>query len=417
MIIDARNFGDDIKLSDHISSTREKVRVLNMRPGQKLIVDVTLDGEYIQPDGAPRWMGAAGREGVHTAMLTFVGGDGFSVQFGEETEIVNSRGRGIVFSECHHFDAHDLWVRGARTAGISVHDCSRFKLFRPTTIDTGNYQDAKSEGPNWPGSIKFVQCSDYEVFRPISIDHMGNGITATESRGGKWHGSICIDVQDVSHYINASPFHSVWAGLHVGSSNAYVINSEEEFNGASEGSQLDNCMALDAKWGLGYWGNEGKTVFIDNATARHCTLIAAEPGIKVHPNANIANLDTDGTVTHTIGSVDPALIADMRAQAELLKIAIIRHAPLERINKLADNVRSLFEQVRRAKGPLYSVGQRLYIVADVVDIEKATKRIRAGASVGGLELKIVSVEDPHRRIESLANALQRIDTIIDGVVD
>lgn len=415
MQIDCTNLGDTINLSDHVTTTHEPVRVLNLHDGQAFIVDISLNGDYTQPDGDAKWIGAAGREGVHTALLTFVRGNGFTVRFDAGVEVANSRGRGVVFAECNDFAAHDVWVRGARTAGISLHDCAGFTLHRPTTIDTGNYQDRKGEGPNWPGSIKFESCHDYQVLNPITIDHTGNGITATQSSNGTWLNSICIDTADVGHYINASPDHTIRNGLHVGASNAFAINSEEEFNGTSDNPVIDGCYALTERNGVGFWGNEGKPgIVIEQASVTNCLLIAGEQGIKIHPNANIKALNTDGTLTFDRATVDSSLIYRLSQRMKALKLAIIAHQSNDIIDQRAQALRELFETLRPIT-PIYKQGQVLYIMATVADVAKASERIKAGAVVGGLELRIVADADPWQRAEELSNTIQAIGMIIEEV--
>lgn len=416
MQIDCTNLDDTIKLSEHITGTHEPVRVLNLHADQTFIVDVSLNGEYTQPDSTSKWVGTAGREGVHTGMLTFVRGEKFIVYFVNDAEVANSRGRGAVFADCHDFAVYDMWIRGARTAGISCHDCSQFTLVHPTTIDTGNYQDHKGEGPNWPGSIKFESCHDYGLIRPISIDHTGNGITATQSSNGAWFDSICIDTADVSHYINASPNHTIRNGLHVGASNAYAINSEAEFTGTSNNPVIDSCYVLTDQNGIGFWGNEGKPgIVIEHATVTNCLLIAGEEGIKIHPNANIKALNTDGTLTFTHANVDSSLIERLSQQSKALKMAIIAHQSTELIDQRAQALRELFETLRPTM-PIYEQGQQLYIMATVTDVAKASQRIKAGAAVGGIQLDVVSDANPWQRSEELANAIQKIGLIVDDVI-
>ena len=427
MQINCANLGAEIKLSDHIRSTSEMVRVINLQPDQTFYVDVTLDGEYSNPPlpTDPKelkkvWTGKAGRKGVHQPLLSFVEGTGFTVRFADGVEVCNSQGRGVVFADCHDFDAYDVWVRGARTAGISLHDCDGFQLHQPTTIDTGNYQDEKHEGPNWPGSIKFVGCSDYSVFRPISLDHLGNGITATESISGYWSKGIAIDVRGAHYYVNASPHHSVYDAVSVGEQSAYVVNSEEENDGVSAAPEFDGCHSLGSRVGLGFWGNERKQgLVIDKAYACDCVFIYTEDGLKIHPNATINNLDTEGTIYLPQADVDTATLATLREQSATLKATILRHASNEEIDTEARKLRELFAALRPVVKPvetLYTLGQQLYIVATVTDAEKASSRVLAGGNVGGLDLQLVTTENPFARNEALTNRLQQIALMAtDGV--
>lgn len=414
MQINCAKIDGDVRLSDHIRNEHEMVRVVNLQPGQIFTVDVTLDGGYTNPPIAPNkepWTGKAGRQGVHTALLTFANGDGFTLRFADGVEVTNSQGRGVVFADCHNYHAHDVWVRGARTAGISHHDCTGFQAHNLTTIDTGNYQDNKNEGPNWPGSIKFEGCDNYKMFRPISIDHLGNGITATETSNGQWSQGIAIDVRGANYYVNAAPYHKVYDSLSVGEQAAYVVNSEEENDGTdtrpevSEGIDFNACYSLDSRVGLGFWGNERKQgLVIDKACANDCVFIYTEDGLKIHPNATINSLDTGDTLTFKPSEVDAALLAAMRAQSAALKAAILRHAANEEIDTEARKLRELFARLRPVVVvPLYPLGQRLYVVGDVVDVDKAN-RVFAGGSVAGLQLQAVEVIDPTKALADRVRA-------------
>lgn len=352
--INAAKLGDEIKLSDYLNNNQEHVRVTGLRAGQTLIIDVDLDGGYQFPDDPPdseaKWIGAAGRVGVHTALLTVAHGSGFRLEFGTGIELRNSRGRGLVLSNCHDFKSVDPWVRGARTAGISHHNCSNFRVTRPVTIDTGNYQDAKGEGPNWPGSIKFEGCSDYKVFNAISIDHLGNGITATECSDGEWFDTVAVDVRGATHYLNAAPGHTVRRAVHVGNTNAYVVNSEEENEGASEGVRFEACYALDANQGVGFWGNEKKVdVVIARAAVVDCLLVSSE-GIKLAQNANVQELDRSGTLWLPLADANPAWLAQCRAAALALKGLVLEHAEWAEIDAARLELRRVMDWGRGGQG-------------------------------------------------------------------
>jgi hypothetical protein len=155
---------DSARLSDYVTDASDNVRLTNLRAGQTIEIDVTLDGGYTNPKlpAEAGWVSpVTGREGVHTPMIAVSQSEAFALHVTGKAEAQSSRGRGVTISECTGFEAHDLWVRGARTAGIAVHGSSGFSLVRPVTIDTGNYQSAKGQGKNWPGSIKMEGCKAY----------------------------------------------------------------------------------------------------------------------------------------------------------------------------------------------------------------------------------------------------------------
>lgn len=341
----------EIRLSDLLDTDRKSVRFVGLKPGQDLVIDVSLDGGYQFPDTPKKanWIGADGREGVHTALLTIAKGSGFTLRFTDSAELRNSRGRGLSIAQSDTFAVHDAWVRGARTAGIAVQECRDFTMYQPVTIDTSNYQDSKQEGPNWAGSIKFDKCDTYTVDDAISLDHLGNGITATESSNGAWNRPAAYGVDGANIYINASPGHTVRDGLAIGGNvtpPGYVVNSEEENSGASEEVSFLDCYALDTDWGLGFWGNERKAgVVIERANFLNGILISRH-NMKIHPNANVLNFDDSGTLYFPVAETDEAKLTELRRLAEQWADKVKEHAPWAEIDAVRTALRSALAAMR-----------------------------------------------------------------------
>lgn len=341
----------EIRLSNYLDTDRESVRFVGLRPGQELIIDVSLDGAYQFPDTPTKanWIGEDGREGVHTALLTITKSSGFTLRFTDSAELRNSRGRGLSIALSDTFAVHDAFVRGARTAGIAVQECRDFIMYRPVTVDTSNYQDSKQEGPNWAGSIKFDLCDTYTVEDAVSLDHLGNGITATESSDGTWTRPAAYGVDGANIYINASPGHTVTDGLAIGGNvtpPAYVVNSEEENSGASEGVSFLDCYALDADWGLGFWGNERKAgVVIERANFLNGILISRH-NMKIHPNANVLNFDDSGTLYCPLAEMDAGKLAELRSLADQWAAKAREHATWAEIDEARTALRLAFAALR-----------------------------------------------------------------------
>lgn len=327
---------DNIKLSNYVRNPREAVRVTGLRQGQSLEIDITLNGNYTQPDKPEKagWVGPTGLEGVHTALLTIADSAGFAVVFTNKAELRNSRGRGLTISECKSFSVSDAFVRGARTAGIAVQNCEDFNFHRPITVDTSNYQDHRTDVDkhNVAGSIKFDKCRNYSVLDAFSIDHQGNGITATESTGGAWGNPTTWGVYGANMYINASPNHIVQGGLVMGSAtyrpSAYVLNSEEENEGASDNVELLGCYCTDAAWGLGVWGNEGKQGIVIGRLGLLDSLLISDGGIKVHAATEVKVLDQAGTLLLKPGALPDGLEAELRILGTALADVVRRHEEL-----------------------------------------------------------------------------------------
>jgi hypothetical protein len=325
---------DNAKLSDYVTDESDNVRITNLRAGQTFDVDMTLDGVGDNPKlplKAEWYSAVTKREGVHTPMLAIVQSEGFTVQFSEKAEMRDSRGRGITISDSRGFFAHDLWVRGARTAGIAVQKSTGFTLTRPVTIDTGNYQSAKGQGKNWPGSIKMENCSAYRVIEPASLDHMGNGLTPTESSGGEWIEPFAYAVHGAMIYINASPGQIVDGGFAIGGTptnrpSAYVLNSEEENEGSSDGARFEGCNSLDVSWGFAIWGNEKKPNVVIQRAAMIDGVLISDNGSKIHPNAVVLNYDDTGTLLIKPEDLPANVLANLRSLADRLAAAYRAHA-------------------------------------------------------------------------------------------
>ena len=424
MLLRGKDLPKRAKLSDYLSDGHEQVRIAGLSDGQEFEIDIALDGRYTLPDGPAKWVNKdKTREGVHTAMLTIAESSNFTLLFTHGAEVQNSRGRGITINDCHDFNAHDLFVRGARTAGISVHESTGFTLHHPTTIDTSNYQTKRVDVNKWnvSGSIKFVGCDGYKLIRPISIDHMGNAITTTESSNGTWESPITIDTHGASQYINASPGHTIRDGIHIGDSNAWVINSEEENTGDSSGVRMENCFALDAKWGLGFWGNEGKEgIVLKDAHALNCIFISNE-GIKLHKRANIESLDTTGTLHFTPKQVDAELLKRLRQHGKLLKAAVMEHASLNAhiVDNILKLLRSGFVKLRGEEEkpieeePHFTEGQQLWLVVTVDDPNKAYRRLHQSLfdkyPVGGVQVQEIATKPlagDDKEIQRLQNKIE-----------
>lgn len=120
-------------------------------------------------------------------------------------------------------------------------------------------------------------------------------------------------------------------------------------------------------------------------------------------------------LTFVRGSVDSSLIERLSQSAKALKLAIIAHRSNELISQRVQAVRELFETLRPTM-QIYEQGQQLYIMATVTDAAKASQHIRAGATVGGIQLDVVSDANPWQRSEELANAIQKIGLIVDDVI-
>jgi hypothetical protein len=320
---------DSAKLSDYLDNQNEAVRLIGLRLGQTIEIDVSLDGGYLHPDQPPQfgWVSpVTGLGGVHTALLAITKSTGFALHATNKSEIRNSRGRGVSISECDGFVAEDLWVRGARTAGIALSKCSVFQLDRPVTIDTGNYQSAKGQGKNYPGSLKLEHCRDYRMIEPASIDHMGNGQTPSDCANGEWLAPFTFGVNGAQVYINASPNHTVVGGLVVGRAASYVVQSEEENDGPSENVRFERCYALDSEWGLGFWGNEKKPgIIIQNAAFVDGVLIS-DRGMKIHPNAKVLDFDDAGTILLKPTDLPANVLANLRSLSDRLAAAYRDHA-------------------------------------------------------------------------------------------
>lgn len=330
---------DKVTLSDYIRNQSEAVRVTGLRPGQVFDVDVSLDGGYLQPDRPVKagWVSPDGtREGVHTALLTITDGTGFIVNFVDGAELRQSRGRGLSVSSCKDFVINDAWVSGARTAGIAVQQCGDFTFNMPVTVDTSNYQTNRVDVEEWnvAGSIKIDNCTDYTVNDAVSIDHQGNGITATESKRGTWNRPSTIAVHGANMYLNASPDHTIVDGLVVGTKAdavpAYVLNWEKENVGpdveASDRASILNCYALDSDWGFGIWGNEGQKTVLTSVTLKDCLLIAQNLTTKIHARTTVENLDETGTIYLDPATLPDGTLSNLRAQAAELVDLVRSHA-------------------------------------------------------------------------------------------
>jgi hypothetical protein len=279
-------------------------------------------------------------------MLAVTKSSGFALHATNGSEIRNSRGRGISISECDGFVAEDLWVRGARTAGIALSKCNVFQLDRPVTIDTGNYQSAKGQGKNYPGSIKLEGCRDYRMIEPASIDHMGNGQTPSDCANGEWLAPFTFGVNGAQIYINASPNHTIIDGLVVGRAAAYVVQSEEENDGPSENVRFERCAALDSEWGLGFWGNEKKPgIIIQNAAFVDGVLIS-ESGMKIHPNAKILSFVDTGTILLKPTDLPGNILANLRGLADRLADAYRAHADAKEISTARLALGTAFDALR-----------------------------------------------------------------------
>lgn len=349
------------RLSNLLDNTSEDVRFVGLKAGQIVVVDVTIDGGYKHPDKPIKagWVSPDGsREGVHTALLTVAKSAGFALIFEDKAELRNSRGRGLSVANCADFTLDDAWVRGARTAGITFQECTGFTARRPVTVDTSNYQTERTDVEKWnvAGSIKFDRCRRYTVEEPISIDHMGNGITSTESSGGTWLSPLTIAVHGANQYINASPGHTVRGGLVVGGTGtnrppAYVVNSEKENEGVSEGVTFRDCFALDAGWGLGFWGNERKQgVMIEEAAFLNGILVA-EDGVKFHPNATVKRFDDAGTLFVPYHTMPPGELETLRMRAEQLAAKVREHADWQEITDARVYLEAGLLALREPAGP------------------------------------------------------------------
>lgn len=319
----------------------ESIRVTGLKSGQTFVVDVAIDGGYKHPDKPtkPGWVSPDGkREGVHVALLTLARSSGFALAFEDKAELRNSRGRGLSMADCSGFEMDDAWVRGARTAGIALQNCTDFTARRPVTVDTSNYQTERTDVERWnvAGSIKLDGCLNYKLIDPISIAHMGNGITATESANGEWVNPLTLAVHGANQYINASPGHTVRGGLAVGGTPtnkppAYVVNSEKENEGASEGVTFRDCFALDASWGLGFWGNEKKAGVVIEEASFLSGILVAEDGVKFHSNAMVKRFDDTGTLFVPLDTMAPAQLAELRTRADQLAAKVRDHADWDAI--------------------------------------------------------------------------------------
>lgn len=320
-----------IKLSNYLRNDYEAVRLSDLRADQTLEMDVSLDGKHQHPDLpiVAEWIGAEGREGVHTALLSIRNSPGFTLNFTDKSELKNSRGRGLGISKSDGFTINDAYVRSARTAGIALEDCKGFTFNRGITLGTGNYQDKKGEGPNWPGSIKMQRCSGYTMNDCYSILHVGNGMTPTGCQRGIWNNPTCIDIDGASIYLNAAPGHIVNGGLCFGNAKeqppAYVLNSEKEVEGVSEGARLEDCHCFDAAVGFGIWGNQGKEGLVLEHVAVLNSLMIANEGWKVHENATVQQLDQAGTLYLDPKALPAGVLAELRILGTALADVVRRH--------------------------------------------------------------------------------------------
>lgn len=369
----------DIRLSNYLDNNNEDVRITGLKIGQTVIVDVPLDGEYRYPDQPAKapWVSPDGsREGVHTALFTVAKSNGFAVVFDGRSELTRSRGRGLSIANCESFEIYHAYVRGARTAGIALQECERFTLHRPTTVNTSNYQTERVDVNQWnvSGSIKLDRCHDYRLVNPISLEHMGNGITATQCSKGHWLNPFTYAVHGANQYINASPEHTVYRGLAVGgtSSNrppAFVINSEQENEGASEAFAFEECYCIDTSWGLGVWGNESKDEIPIQRGSLINSILISQNGNKFHRDTPITDFDDSGTLDllqakkrkngEIVGETLTGFTDDeaafhlglLRYEATTLAEMVRNHAESAAIDAKLLNVYGVFESLRRPVAP------------------------------------------------------------------
>lgn len=387
---------DNAKLSDYVTDDADNVRITNLRAGQTVEIDVTLDGNYTNPrlPIEAGWVSpVTKRAGVHTPMIAVSQSVGFALHATGKAEMRNSRGRGVTISECSGFEAHDLWVRGARTAGIAVHRSEGFSLVRPVTIDTGNYQSAKGQGKNWPGSIKMEGCRDYRVIEPASLDHMGNGLTPTESSGGEWVEPFAYAVHGAMIYINASPGQSVYGGFAIGGTPtnrpaAYVLNSEEENEGAPDGARFEGVNSLDASWGFAIWGNEKKPNVVIQSAAMIDGVLISDHGAKIHPNAVVLNYDDSRTLLIKPADLPDNVLANLRSLSDRLAAAYRSHADAEKITVERVALSAAFAALRGpvvVEPPAIDREKMLALVAEGEELAEAQRGwlARLGALVGG----------------------------------
>jgi hypothetical protein len=177
-------------------------------------------------------------------------------------------------------------------------------------------------------------------------------------------------------YINASPGHSVTGGMAIGRAAAYVVNSEEENEGASEGARFERCYGLGAEWGLGFWGNEKKQgVVIQNAAFVDGVLVS-DFGMKIHPNANVINFDSAGTLLFKPADVPDNMLANLWMLADHLAAAYRAHANADTITAARVALAAGFEALRPPVVVPVPVIDRAALVALVAEGEALAEQQR-----------------------------------------
>lgn len=332
---------NNAKLSDYLPSALVFVRLTDLRPEQVIEIDVSLDGIYLQPDDPkePAWVSPDGkREGVHSALLSIVGGSEFKVNFTQKAELRQSRGRALSLTRISQATISDIWVNGARTAGIAAQECEGVKLIRPVTVDTDNYLEQKQDMNvfNVAGSITLKNCKKMEVIDAISCDHIGNGITATESDGGTWTRPTTLGVYGANLYVNASPNHTIRGGIALGSKthrpNGYVVNSEEENKGIpSENAVFEDCLAFDVEFPFGVWGNEDQTIPLNRVATLNSRFVGNASGPKLSNRTPITTFDQTGTRYLRTVDIDPTALAAIRNLRNGLADLVRAHADWKEI--------------------------------------------------------------------------------------
>lgn len=310
--IDAKNLPSPILLSHLTTTPNQAIKVINLTDKKELIIDISLDGEvngkYVFPDKpiTSEWYSeVTKREAVHTALLHIDKSNDFTVTFNPNCGLYNSRGRGFVVTNSSDFKVYYPFVHGCRSAGIALEDCTFFFIYDPVSFDTGNYQTAKGQGKNWPGSIKLKGCNRFIVYNPVSGNHVGNGITATECTDGKFLNPITVNVDGANIYVNASENHLVSGALVLNCNNGIVINSEKENEKPSNGFTIVDCVGINVITSIGVWGNEGEIQPIDKGTITNNFFICTNQDIKFSPNSPITDL-----VMRDNHFVDPKLLPD-----------------------------------------------------------------------------------------------------------
>lgn len=295
--IDAKNLPSPILLSHLTTTPNQAIKVINLTGKKELIVDISLNGEvngkYVFPDKpiTSEWYSEVTKlEAVHTSLLHIDKSNDFTVKFNPNCGIYNSRGRGFVITNSLEFKVFNPFVHGCRSAGIALENCSSFTIYDPVSFDTGNYQTAKGQGKNWPGSIKLKGCNRFIVYNPISGNHVGNGITVTECTDGRFINPVTVNVDGANIYVNASENHSVIGALLLNCNNGIVINSEEENEKPSNGFTIVDCVGINVVTSIGVWGNEGEKQPIEKAEIANNFFISTNQEIKFSPNSPITDL-------------------------------------------------------------------------------------------------------------------------------